>query len=146
LEPNTQKGTKLGSPSYESGPESGPLWKLRVKLSRCSGLLRLKQPCTATAQGCLFIAQVSITCAQVSKWKWNLGRSRFGCEYSGIDCLKKHIVNPHLCLSWLLVLTYRTTVTHRNQSFCPFESQTVWHFFVPITGEWLWSVTVRKRS
>jgi hypothetical protein len=40
--------------------------------------------CTATAQGSLFIAQVAVTCAQVSKWKWNLERSGFGSEYCGI--------------------------------------------------------------
>jgi hypothetical protein len=48
----------------------------------CSGS---EQSCTATAQGCLFIAQGTVTCDQVSKWKWNLERSRFGCEYSGIS-------------------------------------------------------------
>jgi hypothetical protein len=35
-------------------------------------LLRLEQPCTATAQGCLFISQVIVTCAQVLGWKGNL--------------------------------------------------------------------------
>jgi hypothetical protein len=39
LEPNNLKGTKLGSPSWESGPESGPHGELRVEFSRCSGLL-----------------------------------------------------------------------------------------------------------
>jgi hypothetical protein len=46
----------------------------------CSGS---EKSCTATAQGCLFIAQVTVTCAQVSKWKWNLERSRLVCEYWG---------------------------------------------------------------
>jgi hypothetical protein len=41
LGPNNLKGTKLGSLSLESGPESGPHGELRVELSRCSGLLRL---------------------------------------------------------------------------------------------------------
>jgi hypothetical protein len=41
LEFNNLKGTKLGSPSWESGPESGPHRELRVEFSRCSGLLRL---------------------------------------------------------------------------------------------------------
>jgi hypothetical protein len=35
------KGTKLGSPSWESGPESGSHGELRVEFSQCSGLLRL---------------------------------------------------------------------------------------------------------
>jgi hypothetical protein len=70
-----------------SGPESGPHRELRVELSRCSRLLQAAQGCsgseqpyTATAQGCLFIAQVAVTCAQVSKRKWNLERSSLVCE------------------------------------------------------------------
>jgi hypothetical protein len=43
LEPNNLKGTKLGSPSWENGPESGPCGELRVEFSRCSGLLRTAQ-------------------------------------------------------------------------------------------------------
>jgi hypothetical protein len=31
----------MGSPSWESGPESGPHGELRVGFSRCLGLLRL---------------------------------------------------------------------------------------------------------
>jgi hypothetical protein len=78
------------------------IWPQWVEFSQCSGS---EQPCTTTAQGCFFIAQVAVTCAQVSKWKWNLERSRFGCEYTGINyhgprapqsyCLRIH----HLCSS-----------------------------------------------
>jgi hypothetical protein len=35
------KDTKLGSPNWENGPESGPHRELRVEFSRCSRLLRL---------------------------------------------------------------------------------------------------------
>jgi hypothetical protein len=51
LEPNNLKGTKLGSPSWESGLESGPHRELRVRIR---SLLRAAQgplrSCTATAQ------------------------------------------------------------------------------------------------
>jgi hypothetical protein len=60
----------------------------------CSGS---EQLCTATAQGCLFIAQVAVTCVQVSKWKWNLERSRFGCEYYGI---RAQCVTPNQDTYW----------------------------------------------
>jgi hypothetical protein len=43
------------------------------------------------AQGFLFIAQVTVTCAQVSKWKWNLERSRFGCEYMDISIVQQQL-------------------------------------------------------
>ena len=39
LEPNNLKGTKLGSPSWESGPESGPHREIRVR-SRTQSMLR----------------------------------------------------------------------------------------------------------
>jgi hypothetical protein len=40
LEPNNLKGTKLGSPSWENGLESGSHGELREESSRYSGLLR----------------------------------------------------------------------------------------------------------
>jgi hypothetical protein len=46
LEPNNLKGTKLGSPSWESSPESDLHGELSVELSRCSGLLRAAQGCS----------------------------------------------------------------------------------------------------
>lgn len=55
--------------------------ELRIEFSRCLGRLSSEQSCTSTTQGCLFIAQVAVTWAQVSQWKWNLEGSRFGYEY-----------------------------------------------------------------
>jgi hypothetical protein len=60
LESNNLKGTKLGSPSWESGPESGPHGELRVELSRCSGLLRAAQARNSLAQPQLRAAYSSL--------------------------------------------------------------------------------------
>jgi hypothetical protein len=60
LEPNNLKGTKLGSPSWESGQESGPHWELMVEFSRCSGLLRPAQARTTLAQPQLRAAYSSL--------------------------------------------------------------------------------------
>ena len=60
LGPNNLKGTKLGSPSWESGPESGPHRELRVELSRCSGLLRAAQARNSLAQPQLRAAYSSL--------------------------------------------------------------------------------------
>jgi hypothetical protein len=70
------EGHETGLSELEEWPESGPYEELRVEFGRCSGLLRAAQGCSgseescvATAQGCLFIAQVIVTCAQGSKQK-----------------------------------------------------------------------------
>jgi hypothetical protein len=68
----------------------------------CSGS---EQSCTATAQVCLFIAQVTATCAQVSKWKWNLKRSRLLCEYPGI-----YLILVAGCIMLTPILNWSTTV------------------------------------
>jgi hypothetical protein len=44
---------KLGSPSRESGPESGPNGELRVEFSRCSGMLRLETALHSYSSGLL---------------------------------------------------------------------------------------------
>jgi hypothetical protein len=36
------------------------------------------------------ISYLTVTCAQVSKWKWNLERSRLVCEYTGIPSAGPH--------------------------------------------------------
>jgi hypothetical protein len=46
------------------------------QVSGCSEVLRAAQDSTATAQGCLLMAQVKTASAQVREWKWNLVRSR----------------------------------------------------------------------
>jgi hypothetical protein len=66
-----QKGTKLGSLLGE--------WPKIRPPRRAQGKLGTAQP---QLRACLFIAQAAVTCAQVSKWQWNLERSRFGCEYN----------------------------------------------------------------
>jgi L-asparaginase / beta-aspartyl-peptidase len=60
LGPNNLKGTKLGSLSWESGPESGPHRELRVELSRCSRLLRAAQARNSLAQPQLRAAYSSL--------------------------------------------------------------------------------------
>jgi hypothetical protein len=50
LDLNNLKGTKLGSPSWEGGPESEPHGELRVEFSRCLGLLRANQARNSLAQ------------------------------------------------------------------------------------------------
>ena len=40
-------------------------------------------PYTATVQASLFIVQVAVTCVQVSNWKRNLERLRFGYKSQG---------------------------------------------------------------
>jgi hypothetical protein len=61
LEPNNLKGTKLGSPSWESGPESGSHGELRVEFSRCSGLLRAAQARNSLSQPQLRAAYSSLS-------------------------------------------------------------------------------------
>jgi hypothetical protein len=60
LDPGNLKGAKLGSPSRESGPESGPNGELRVEFSRCSGMLRAAQAWNSLAQPQLRIAYSSL--------------------------------------------------------------------------------------
>jgi len=61
LGPKNLKGMKLGSLSWESGPESGPYRELRVELSRCSGLLRAAQAQNSLTQPQLRAAYLSLT-------------------------------------------------------------------------------------
>ena len=61
----------VGMPRSDT-PNGTPIeWDVRMGLVR-RHFPGLEQPCTATAQDYLFITQVTVTCAQVSKWKWNL--------------------------------------------------------------------------
>jgi hypothetical protein len=52
LEPYSLKGTKLGSPSWESG-QNLARGELRVELSRCSRLLRLRTVLHSHSSGLL---------------------------------------------------------------------------------------------
>ena len=58
LRPNNLKDTKLGSPSWESGLETGPHRELRVELSRCSGLLRAYSGLLRACSGLLRLGTV----------------------------------------------------------------------------------------
>jgi hypothetical protein len=87
-------------------PPQGAQGRIQSMLRAAQGCAGSEQSCTATAQSCLFIAQVKVTCAQVSKWKWNLERSRFGCEYSGNSSLISHRPNQQSSSLLLFVWIY----------------------------------------
>jgi len=71
---------------------------------RLQGPLRRAQDYTATAQGCLLIAQLKTAAVQGRNRKWHFVRSLFMCEYCGIRT-NEIIRQPQL--STTHVLAYR---------------------------------------
>jgi hypothetical protein len=67
------------------GPKTGTIPIRAVNsmhlLRHVKGLIRAAQDSTATAQGCLLMAQVKTASAQAWKRKWHLVRSFFADDY-----------------------------------------------------------------